>query len=641
MGEEERWLALLEQGDVEGFNAQRTERTRVELFAADLSGRKLGGVDLSNANLEKSDLTEADLTDANLMKANLAGIDGSGLVLKEALGLRVRFKDAWLDGADLTAADLAQADFADANLERSTGAGVRLAQARLRGVKAKGSVWPGADLSEAKLGNADFREADLRNAELGGAILEEADFSGARLEGISAAGVKARGAKLVGARLAGAKLQGANLSGADLTGADLAAADLTRANLTGAKLTNAVLRGAVLADATLDEADLTGADLADADLSGIDPTALGLDAGVTSSLSGFGVAFDESAELVPSDVSVARAGAVLAFTWENPEGEPELPPADETTDPDAPAATPVQPTVLRFAVWAGSGWKVGVVPIPGEAILDHQVVATGEGFKVVVTRTRADGATLVVFPLDVDGALGTARSAPLGYDPLVPPVLRLEPARTGPPRLRMYGLARRGPTLVVHDLTEVDPKLVRSDAVSTAVGFLPGHPVLACKGGVVMAVGPNGPQPPRRSPDGFPGHLAAALQLGDEILAWWAVKRLGQTPGGMRASRIGRRHAPKEELLGRNAVVTAVGALDADASGIARVVWVDRGRDGAQATQLWQASFGADASDEPAPMPGPEDIAELRVAPGVIAVLGEGGTLVMIDPETGRTLASM
>ena len=115
MAEQDEWLELLEKEAVETFNGRRTERTRIELFAADLSEKKLAGVDLSNANLEKSDLTGTDLTDANLMKANLAGIDGSGAILRDALALRCRFKDAWMDDTELSYGDFTESDFADAN----------------------------------------------------------------------------------------------------------------------------------------------------------------------------------------------------------------------------------------------------------------------------------------------------------------------------------------------------------------------------------------------------------------------------------------------------------------------------------------------------------------------------------------------
>lgn len=625
MADDEEWLRLLEREDVETFNGRRTERSRPELFAADLSGKKLVGVDLSNANLEKTDFTGTDLTDANLMKANLGGIDGSGMILRDALGLRARFKDAWMDEADITGADLAQADFADANLERSTGPGVRLAQARLRGVNAAGASWPGADLSEAKLQQAILKGADLRNADFTEASAAEADLSGARLDGVGGNGAKFPGAKFVEATLAAARLQGANFAGADLTGADLSAADLTRANLTGANLTGASLRGAVLADANLDGAVLTGADLADADLSGLDPQALGLGADVVGTLSGFGIAYDADAELVYGDVSVARVGDAVAVVWENPEGDPPPPPppADEGEEPEEP----VEPRTLRYTVFRKGEARTGVVPVPGESVLDAQVVAAGDAFKVVVTRSRPEGAALAVFPLGADGTLGAGRSVPLGYDPAVRPVIR-----TDGDRIRLLGLSRRGPMLVVHDLSEAEARPVRSDAASTGRGFLGGQPVLACKGGVVMPVSGSGAGKPRRTPETFPGTKALALPLGDDVLAVWALDRVGRTPGGVRFSVIGPRHAPREEVLSTRSGIVALAALAH--GGTATAFWVEAA-DGA--TRLLRATL---PGGEPEPLDGPDDAVDLRAAPGVLAVVRLGGGLALFDPESGRSLAA-
>lgn len=627
MADEDPWLTLLQAEDVDGFNAKRTERTRIELFAADLSGKTLTGVDLSNANLEKSDLTGTDLTDANLMKTNLAGIDGSGAILKDALGLRARFKDAWMDGADLTGADLAQADFADANLSGSKGAGVRLAQARLRGVNASGAIWPGADLSEARLHQANFKGADLRNADLTEVGAGEADFTDAQLDGVSGSGAKLGGAKLVNAKLNAARLPGANLTKADLTGANLAAADLSRANLAGAILKDAILRGAVLADANLEGAVLDGADLSDADMTGLDPSALGLDDAAVGSLSGFGITYDDSAPLLFSDVSIARNGDAVAVVWENPEGEapPPPPPVDGEEEQE-----PEEPRVLRFAVLRGGQWKTGVVPVPGESVLDRQVVPWADGFRIVVTRSRPEGAALLTATLSVDGVLGTARAVSLGYDPAVRPVMRTDGGK-----LRMFGLARRGPTFVVHDLTEGDPRPVRSDGASTARGFMKNHPVLACKGGVVMPVAHTGPAGPRRTPETFPGTIATALPVGDDVLALWAVKRAGSVPGGMRFAVIGRRHAPKEEILGRKAGVVALGAIEGPEA--ASVYWVEAGQDGLGATVLMTCRLPGGEPDE---IDAPADITEMEVSPGVIGLVVSDGTLVVLDPETGRKLGT-
>jgi uncharacterized protein YjbI with pentapeptide repeats len=621
------WLELLQAEDVDKFNSRRTERTRLELFAADLSGKKLCSADLSGANLEKSDLTGTDLSDANLMRANLGGIDGSGAILRDVLGLRARFKGAWMDKADLTGADLSQTDFADANLEGSQGAGVRMPSARLRGVNAAGASWPRADLAEARIHHANFQGADLRNADLTEVVAEEVNLSEARLEGITASGAKLRRANLSKARLSAARLPGAHLEGANLAGADLAAADLSRANLAGADLTGAVLRGAVLADANLEGATLAGADFSDADLTGLDPMALGLDAGTVGGLSGFGVSFDESAPLVFGELAVARNGDAVAVVWENPEGEPVMSEADPKEGEEAEPPEPEIPRVLRFALLRQGSWSTGVVPVPGATVLDHQVVAWADGFRIVVMRSRSEGAALLSVPLSATGALGSVKTVALGYEPAVRPVLRVEGER-----LLLYGLARRGPTVVIHDLTE-EPRVVRSDATPTARGYMKGHPVLSCKGGVVIRVSATGPQSPRRTPEGYPGTMGTALPYGDDLLALWAVRRMGSIPGGLRYAVIGRRHAPKEEILGRVAGVLAMAALPREEG--ADVFWVEAGADGLDETRLLRATL---PSTEVTVYDTPGDILELEVAPGVLALVVGDGELLLLDPATGRVL---
>ncbi|MCB9684924.1 MAG: pentapeptide repeat-containing protein [Alphaproteobacteria bacterium] len=636
MAEQDEWLELLEKEAVETFNGRRTERTRIELFAADLSDKKLAGVDLSNANLEKSDLTGTDLTDANLMKANLAGIDGSGAILRDALALRCRFKDAWMDDTELRDGDFTEADFADANLERSAGQGARFLKARLRGANLTGAVWADADLSGARMHQAILVDTDLRNADLTEVFLGEADLTRAKLDGVRGSGLKAPQSKLIDARLCGAILHNASLTGADLTGADLSAADLSRANLSGANLTNAVLRGAVLADANLDGADLTGAHLAEADLSGLDPSTLGLSNEIVETLSGFGVAFDEDAELVFSEISVARQGEVCAVVWPNPEGEP---PPPEDTDAEEPAE-PEEPRTWRYLITRGAEHHSGVLPVPGHTVLDAQVVAFGDGFRVILTRSRPEGAVLMVMPLSLGGALGAARSVPVGYEPIVRPVIRTEGQA-----LRMYGLARTGPTLVVHDLTD-EPRVVGSDRTPTARGFLQGHLVLACKGGVVVPVGPKGPAAPRRTPESFPGRTAVALHFGDDLLAVWAVDRVGRTPGGVRWSVIGRRHAPQEEVLDQRSGVVSVQALaahakptkypDDDPIWAARVFWLQADDKGG-AMRVWTAEL---PGGEPDGLDVPPDIVELAVAPGVLGLVRAGGGVLLVDPGSRKVIGS-
>ncbi|HHO51104.1 MAG TPA: pentapeptide repeat-containing protein [Deltaproteobacteria bacterium] len=605
------WAAMLAAGDVSGFNEKRSERSRPELFAADLAGSSLKGVDLSNANMEKSDLTGADLTEANLMRANLSGIDGTGMNLTDALGLRARFKEAWMDGVDLTGADFAQATFSDANLQGSRGTYVRMPQAKLRGCNAEGVLWPEVDLSEAKLHQATFANADLRSADLTAASGAEADFSGANLDGVLATEARFPGARFVGARLGQARMQRINLSNADLSGADLSAADLSQANLSGANLTNAVLKGAVLADANLEGAVLTGVDLTDADLSGLEPVELGLPESILEELAAWGVPWDPDAPWVFTSVSVARRGKRYAIAWINPEG-------DERRS-------------VRWAVLGGSRLQHGAVPVPAESVIDLQLAADAEGFTVMVLRDRPEGVVVGVYPLR-DGQLGASRSAPLGYEPVVKPVLLEVDGR-----VHMLGLARRGPTLVVSDLSADPPEVLDSGRVGTAQGFLRGQPVLSCKGGVVIPIHGSRAGSPRRTPEGFPGirGLVAPITGSDVLIAVWVVPRVGDRPGGLRTAEIGRRHAPVAEVVGSLAGVVALDAVQEGEH--LRVLWAVAGDDGQGETTLRTMVL---PDGEPEDLDAPDDLFEIRMAPGIAALIRMGGDLVLIDPSSGKLLAT-
>ncbi|MBX2799065.1 MAG: pentapeptide repeat-containing protein [Myxococcales bacterium] len=607
------WAAMLASGDVEGFNEKRSERSRPDLFAADLAGKSLRGADLSNANLEKSDLTEADLTDANLTRANLSGIDGTSMKLVDVSALRARFKEAWMDQADLTRADFAQAVLTEANLSQSKGRYVRMAQARLRGCNAEGASWPEVDLSEAKLHQAVLRGADLRNGDFTAASGAECDLSEAILEGAQANEAKFPGANLTGTRLAQARMQRVNLSNANLTGADLSLADLTQANLAGANLTNAILVGAVLADANLEGADLTGAQLAEADLSGLDPAALGLDEEVVESLTAWGVAWNPDAPWVFTSASVARRGDLLAVVWTNPDGEEQR--------------------SARWALLSSDGPQAhGVIGVPAEAVLDLQVAASSEGFVVSVLRDRPEGAVVTSYPIR-DGQLGAPMAAPLGYEPVVKPVLREVDGR-----VQMLGLARRGPTLVVTDLGDEGPTPVSSGKVATARGFLRGQPVLACKGDVVIPITGNRAGSPRRTPDGFPGArgLVAPLPGQDMLMAVWVQPRVGnREKGGLRIAGIGPRHAPVAEAVDHNPGVVALDAV-IEGEGI-RVLWAVGGEDGEGPVVLRSMLL---PDGEPQVLDAPDDVFEIRMAPGVAALTRMGGDLVVIDPATGKVLAS-
>lgn len=607
-------LELLETGDVEAFNDRRGERSRPDLFASDLAGKALIGVDLSGANVDKSDLTGADLSEANLYRASFTGIDGTGIRLCGAVAIKARFKEAYLDEADLTGADLSRADLAEANLDRSRGEELRLSGARLREVSGQQVSWPGVDLSEANLHKANLTGADLRQAILNEVSAAEAVLDGARLDGASGSGARLPSASLKGTVLSGARLPGANLAGADLTGADLSNADLSRANLLGAVLTGADLRGAVLADACLDGVDLTGLDLTAADLSGVDPGSVELSDAQRAQVAALGVQVEPGTPFAFERIDAARNGEHTALIWDNVGAE------DNGS--------------VRYAVLGGIKPVHGVIPVPAESVLARAVAPWGDGFVIVVIRERTGGVVSVVLELDRHGELGRSRVAPLGYEPAVRPVLR----RVGD-ELLLWGLARRGPTLVVHRLTEEGMEPIRSEKQATAQDFLgKHHPILACKGGVLMPVGPNGAGRPLRTPDGFPGRVGLAVPSVDDgeerVCALWVEKRVGSRAGGLRAAWLAQRGVPEVEEISRLQGVTSIDAVAVGEHVL--VAWIDAGDDGLAETAIHRVRLPGGAVETVAR--GLRDANEITVADGpggpvlvvttldeVAVILGEGG----------------
>lgn len=505
-------LDLLVAGDVSSFNAQRGQRARVDLFAAELAEAQLVGVDLSGANVAKSDLTDADLSEAMLFRADLVGIDGANLKLVGAMAHKARLREAWLEGADLSdsdfsGADLSEATLTDAKLARGRFGGARFKEATLERVDLTDAV-----LTEAALTKANFEGADLSRASLGEAHGAEVNFKGARLEAINAAGARFPESSFVDAKLTGAKLTGADLSKCDLSGADLTAADLSRCNLNGAKLTGARLRGASLAEASLDGVDLAGLDLTDVDLTGLDPAALGLAGEQVKSLAAHGADVDLDAPLCPVDASVAHRGKVAAALWVNPEGE--------------------EKSSLRWAlVRDGEMTASGALPLAAEGALAHAVVVGDGGFTLVVVHQRPGGVVLVRVPLSTAGAPGPAQVDPLGYEPAVAPVIRADEER-----LTVVGLAKRGPTLVVHEDAGEGLKLVSSQSVTTARGLMgSASGVLACKGGVVMPILGSKAGAPLRTPERFEHGKRAAVPVGDRTLVVWEEPPPApREPGGLR-----------------------------------------------------------------------------------------------------------
>ncbi len=528
-------LDLLQAGDVDGFNAARGD-TRLELFAEELAELSLSGAQLSHVVLDKSDLTSTDLTEAHLVGTSMNDIDGTGLVLDGVIALGARLRDAWMEEADLTGADLSRADLSGAVLHRTKGEGVRLLHAKLHGAEADGATWPLADFTEARLKGAALKGCDLSRSRWVEAQAGDCDLSGSDLTGADAATVSMPGATLVGTLFRAARMPGAQLPNATLTQADLRDADLTGANLSGADLSGANLRGAILIDATLDGATLTGADLEGADLTGVDVTALGLDEAQVASLARHGAVFDVEAALTYDDVAVAQAGGVFVAAWRNEEDDG---------------------STMRWArVAKGEAIEGGVLAVRGERVLHHAVAPVGDEVQIHVLTERPDGATMLVWRV---GATGPARgpvATTLGYDPAVRPLLQVADGT-----VRVIGLARRGPTLVVHEGTSVDGPMAALGGrpMNTARGFVGRtHPVLLGKGGVVQQLDGTTPRKPVGVPEGFPGPVCDAVPIdsgrqdrvpasarASEILVVWAAPAKLRDPGGVRAQRLGIDEEPE------------------------------------------------------------------------------------------------
>lgn len=559
---------LLRAGDLDGFHEARGALARVELVAEELAELDLKGADFSGVVLDKSDLTGSDMTEATLVRASLCEIDGEGLVLDGVLAMGCRVRGAWLEEADLTGADFSHGDLSEAVLNRSKGEGIRLLSARLKDAQLSEATWPLADLSEATFKGADMTGADLSRAKLTDASGGGSTLTDARLDGADAVGVKLGGATAHRASFVGARMAGATLSGADLTGAILRDADLTRANLSGAVLKGADLSGCRLIEASLDGADLEGAVLDDADLTGVDVASLGLAAEAVDQLAGHGAAFDPDAPWVMDDAEVAHADGLTAAIWLNPDA-PDLP-------------------TLRWALHGAAGDPWGVLPVAGTAVLYHAAVAVPGGFRLVAVVDKAGGATVCTWPLSREGVVGDAQTTALPYEPAVLPVVRGEGGVVW-----LWGLARRGPTIVVHKdaLDGQGFQLHHSEPKPQARGFLGRrHPVLVCKGGVAMSVQTSGLGPPRRTPDGFPTRTSTAAPTASGLVALWVAPETGRDPGGVRALDLGERAVREPEEVSYVPDVLAVDAAPAPEG--AWVAWVDADEEEAAQVRLAQVPGG-------------------------------------------------
>ena len=545
-------LELLQKGDVSTFNTTRSARSRPDLFAAELPGAKLAGVDFGQANLEKADLTGAVLTDATLVRADLSGSDGTGIDITGALGLKIRLRGAWWDNATLDEADLTRGDLTEAVLQKSSGIGVRLSGAKIRHADLTEVNFADAELVEARLHHAKLVKADLSRADLTEAVATETDFTEATLDTIVASRANFNESVFVKATMTSARLQEASFAKANLTGANLTGADLTRANLSGADLTGADLTNACLADTNLEGCDLSVAKLDNVDLTGHDARALGLSDAVIEKLSAWGAQVVEDAPLIVSEPGAARSGNRVAILWLNPDTETL--------------------STLRWALLGGKKPMHGALPMSADGVLAKSVVATEEGFELLLIMDRPGGPALVKVPLSRDGKLGVTSTAPLQYPPAVVPVAT---RRDG--HLWLYGLAKKGATaLVVQRLGEDGLELMHSERVNTAKGFWSTHhPVVATRGGVVIDVDPNGTGRPMRSPSGFPGKAARVVPHPSGPIAVWFEPPLSEDhPGFLRWAQLGGRGEPEVRTLKEADRVTSLDAI-LGPDGV-HVAWVER-----------------------------------------------------------------
>lgn len=529
-------LELLQNGKVEEFNAARDSERTLEFFAAELSEAKLSGADLSGVNLDKSDMTEADLSETTLNRVSMVGIDGEGINFTGAFGLRARLKEAWLEGSKFDQVDLSRGDLTEAVLNKTTAAGAVFAGARMKGAEAKEVKWAGASLTEANIKQVDFTDADLAGCDMREARAANAIFVNAKLDGVVGHSASFQTANLTNASFVGADLTGANLSGADLTGADFDGANLTGADFTNAIVKGARFNGATLANACLDGVDLSGTELEAADLTGIDTSGLGLSDHQTEGLAASGWVYDPDAPLCFVEPSAGRNGNAVAVLWVNL---------------DTPETASV-----RWVLHNKGKTYGGVLPVAPDTVVVRSVLAVKDGFSLVLVQERANGHAAVRYPLSLKGERGAAKVTPLGYEPGVVPVLRSEGGKVW-----MWGLARRGPTLVIHRDEEEGFQVVHSKPLSTARGFLGRyHPVMACKGGVVVAYDGTRAGPPMRTPDGFPSRVSATVLDGDEVVAVWAVDKAPRRPAGLLYARLGKRGGSDPSYLIEDTSVSTVDA---------------------------------------------------------------------------------
>jgi uncharacterized protein YjbI with pentapeptide repeats len=475
-------LELLEAGKVEEFNASRGVRRPPDLFAADLSNKNLRGANLSGANLEKADLSGADLTGAILEGCNLSGSDLTGAKLIGVQGLKIRCREAWLEDVSLVDSDFTGGDFREAVLNGVNAVGTVFNAVRFSGAEVLNADLSGADMTEARLANADFSGTKLDSAVLVQAKMGETEFTRASMKEADLTGARGSGVKLNHVDLSGAVLREADLTEADFGGSNLSGADLTRADLARASLEGAVLAKAIFVHASLDEVELSETQLKDI---------------ITESAE---EDTDLVEEIVFTDLRVASVEGTVGLTWENETQSGSL--------------------SLRAAVFGTNGQvEAGSVklPVPMEMVLAHGMTATTEGYVALCFLERPSGMALMVSEISPFGDLGGTRTLEFDYRPVVNPVI----VSDGDGVL-IYGLSRRGPTLMAHRYSAAGLERLWGEACPTARGFVGENPpLLVTKGGTLVPISKTGLGKPVSCPDGFPGRQATCKLTENGVLVAW------------------------------------------------------------------------------------------------------------------------
>ena len=469
-----KMIELLEQGRVEEFNQKRPVRGKLDLFAADLPNAKLAGADLSNANLEKADLSGADLSGANLARANFDGADLTGAKLCRAIGIRSKWREAYLGEADLSDMDLTQADLNAAELNDANLSGVTLAGAKMKNAVLDGVNFSEAMLTECRLSGSTFLKAELAGVDLTQANLSRADLTDAHLMGADLTGVNLESAVLVRADLSAARLHTANLTGADLTESILEQTDFTRADLSGITTEGTDFSEAILTDAQFD-GTLAGAVTED-----IPPPKM----------------------LLIEDPVVAVTSRHVALLWENSEpggGRLRVLVSSLSGKPKSP------PAALR---------------VPIDLMLSRLLTPFEDGFLAAVLLERPAGVMLSLAKVALDGTLSGQRTIKLGYTPMVRPIMRVENDE-----LLLYGISREGPGVLVQKLTDEGLVPHNGEQMSTVRGFVGNQdPIVLSKGGVVMQFNQHGMGAPMRAPAGYPGRISSACNMGKGLSLAWSLK---------------------------------------------------------------------------------------------------------------------